>query len=200
MFLEKFLFFRDCAGACGLNIALTIKEEQVWTWVDKGFQTELMITTCNLQGWWNEIRTYMRAKIYIRLFQYSHTSITFLGRCSEQRWNIMAKNHSNCSKHSSFSQCVPEELELEVLVLKNNPKAEYTRLTTRCVYQRTRQPTTQPVMELLEGMLRWGRRAGFVCFLVFFVFGLSCVGGDAKVRKNRLTPALIECSRALKLP
>ena len=119
---------------------------------------------------------------------------------SEQRWNIMAKNHSNCSKHSSFSQCVPEELELEVLVLKSNPKAEYTRLTTRCVYQRTRQPTTQPVMELLEGMLRWGRRAGFVCFLVFFVFGLSCVGGDAKVRKNRLTPALIECSRALKLP
>ena len=61
-----------------------------------------------------------------------------------------------------------------------NPQTDYTRLTTRCVYQRTRQPTTQLVMELLEGMLRWGRPAGFVCFL----FVLSW--GDAKVRIGAL--------------
>ena len=28
---NKFFFFRDCAGACGLNVALTIKDEQVNT-------------------------------------------------------------------------------------------------------------------------------------------------------------------------
>ena len=28
---NKFFFFRDCAGACGLNVALTIKDEQVKT-------------------------------------------------------------------------------------------------------------------------------------------------------------------------
>ena len=26
---ENILHFRDCAGACGLNVALTIKDEQV---------------------------------------------------------------------------------------------------------------------------------------------------------------------------
>ena len=29
---ENILHFRDCAGACGLNVALTIKDEQVRIW------------------------------------------------------------------------------------------------------------------------------------------------------------------------